>query len=157
MKKLYYFSVFIYVTFVLTIEFLSLSYGEDKFYFLTSTSMMPTIRPNSLLFIKRQSAYEVGDVVGYYAKVNEKEEIVAHRIVGIGGNVYLTQGDSNSEPDGVLVLPRLVIGRVVLAVPVMGYLLSIMENLVAKLLLITLPALVIVGIEVKRLIRLARE
>ena len=117
-----------------------------KAYIIASGSMDPVLAIGSLVIVQPENSYYTGQVISYYKTVDtsgnlEKiqvdqslgpinasnaEIIVTHRIVSIlnqqGIAHYRTKGDVNSEPDQELVSHSRVIGRVVLVIPVIGYL-----------------------------------
>ena len=80
---------------------------------VTGTSMKPLIRSGSVLRIAplrpSTGAPKRGDIVLFSAPSGR---LLAHRIVDIQGESYLTKGDSSGEPDG-LVGHRQLLGRVV--------------------------------------------
>ena len=94
--------------------------GKIKFFTNKSYSMSPAVPKNGLSIVVKLPFYDPGDVIVYYALINKKEEIISHRIVRMGGNVYLTKGDNNQAVDPTIVLPRLIIGKVILTIPYLG-------------------------------------
>jgi len=109
--------------------------------------MNPSINTGNITIVKKMDGYEVGDIVSYYAKINEKEEIITHRITQIGGNVYVTKGDNNLAIDPPIILPRLIIGKVVLIIPYLGYIVSFAKSAFGLWLTIIIPAALIILIE----------
>lgn len=118
-----------------------------------SDSMNPAIDRGSITIVKSFASYQIGDAIAYYAQIDGQEEIITHRIMDIGGNVYTTKGDANEVADRELVKPRLVIGRVIATVPYLGYLITFAKSLVGNWLLIILPAFIIIASEILRIIR----
>ncbi len=110
--------------------------------------MNPTINTGSLLVVKKSYEYDVGNIISYYAKINGKEEIVTHRIFRIGGNIYLTKGDANQAIDEQKVIPRLIIGKVILIIPYLGYPIGFAKTPVGTWLLIIFPAILIIFTEI---------
>ena len=86
-----------------------------------------------------------------YAKINNKEEIVTHRIYRIGGNVYLTKGDNNAAIDEYKILPRLIIGQVVAIIPNLGYIFSFAKSPIGVILVIIFPAVCFILCEVVKI------
>ena len=58
-------------------------------------SMEPNIHADDLIFVARQEAYGVGDVVVYQSG----ESLVVHRIIAMENGMVTTQGDANNAPD----------------------------------------------------------
>jgi signal peptidase len=110
---------------------------------LESTSMEPGLRPGSLLLIQKELSYQPGDVVSLWERVNGKDELVTHRIMGIGGNVYITKGDSNQLYDRGSTPERLIEGRVVMSVPVLGGLVMFLQSKVGLAMLMILIAIIL--------------
>lgn len=106
--------------------------------------MNPTIDTGSIIIVKKQDYYDVGDAVSYSTLVDGKETIITHRIVSIGGNVYVTKGDANVAVDRAIILPRLIIGKVVVIIPYVGYILSWVKSSLGVIFAIILPASAII-------------
>jgi len=117
-----------------------------------SDSMNPEINRGSITIVKSFVNYQVGEAIAYYAQIDGREEIITHRIMGIGGNVYTTKGDANEVVDRELVKPRLVIGKVIVIIPYLGYLITFVKSLLGNWLLIIFPAALIIASELIRII-----
>ncbi|MFA5886793.1 MAG: signal peptidase I [Patescibacteria group bacterium] len=141
--------VFIFIIIIFSVDIFS------PFHSFTnkSDSMNPLIDRGSLTIVKSFSKYEIGEAIAYYAQIDGQEEIITHRITGIGGNVYTTKGDANEVADRELVKPRLVIGRVIFIIPYLGYLITFAKSLVGTWLSIIIPAIFIIAFELIRIIR----
>ncbi len=129
---------------------------EWGFGFLTTKtySMSPTIDPGSLTAVIKSGYYDVGDIISFYDLDEDGNEIiVTHRIVQIGGNVYVTKGDSNPAHDGTKVLPRLIIGKVLFILPYLGYFLTFAKSSLGLVLLIWIPASIVAFVEMYRVLR----
>ncbi|MDD2482909.1 MAG: signal peptidase I [Candidatus Shapirobacteria bacterium] len=113
-----------------------------------SDSMVPTIFPGSLIIIHKEAWYEKGDIITFWSKVKEKEILVTHRINRIGGNVYVTKGDSNYYQDYTLVVPRLIDGRVVMIIPYLGFILEFFRSKIG-LTLFMIPVVFVIYKEIK--------
>jgi signal peptidase I len=61
------------------------------------TSMYPTIRPGSVVVVRKESSYRVGEIVAYHNP--DLHAVVFHRIVGRDGSKYVFKGDNNPFPD----------------------------------------------------------
>ncbi len=78
-------------------------FGYRLFYVVTG-SMEPTLPIGSMLVVKSQDTYEVGDIITFYSRDESiKGYPNTHRIVKIfeeyGRTVYITQGDANNIQD----------------------------------------------------------
>lgn len=119
-----------------------------------SGSMEPAISTGSLVLVSAQERYAVGDVITYRNPGNDGVP-TTHRIIeeGLQGGelAYTTQGDANESIDPRAVVDEWIIGKVVLAVPYLGYLLDFARQPIGFIFLIVLPALLIVFEEVTNL------
>jgi signal peptidase len=93
-------------------------------------SMEPAIHLGSAIVVKPVDPAElaVGDVVSM--QVGSERATYTHRIITVvdrpDGRWIRTQGDANAAPDPTLVRATAVIGRVELAIPLIGYLLALL-------------------------------
>jgi signal peptidase len=91
-------------------------------------SMEPSIHLGSLMLVTRvdPASVAVGDVV----TVRTASSIVTHRVVTIdhhdGTQWFTLKGDANEQPDGAPYVATDLIGRVLLVVPVAGYVLAML-------------------------------
>ena len=86
---------------VALVAFLALapaSLGGSNTYVVTrGTSMLPTIKPDSLVVIRAESSYHVGEIVAYHNR--DLNAVVLHRIVARDGSKYVFKGDNNQFAD----------------------------------------------------------
>ena len=151
----FYFAVIgVYIVLCIVLKITSSGIFSLKFFTNRSYSMSPSIDQNSLTVVKKQDSYEVGDVITFYDN-GARNEIVTHRVIGIGGNVYKTKGDANVLADDSIVVPRLIIGKVVLIVPYFGLFLSFLKTGIGTFLFVILPAFIFVLLEVRKVIALS--
>lgn len=143
----------VYLVFVLIVIIFSVDIFSPYHSFTNkSDSMNPAIDRGSITIVQSFPEYQVGDAIAYYANIDGQIEIITHRIMAIGGNVYTTKGDANEVADRELVKPRLVIGKVVYTIPYLGYLITFSKKLFGTWLLIISPAILIVASELTRII-----
>ena len=103
-------------------------------YSVISGSMEPAYHTGSLIYVRPVPVSELseGDVITY----SVAEGVVAtHRIVdvvadedGSGQVSFATKGDANETADAGLVDGRNVIGTPVIAIPLLGYLISYLQR-----------------------------
>ncbi len=145
----------IYLAYLFIVIIFSLNFfGYIQCFTNKSNSMSPSINTGSIIVVKKSNTYQIGEAISYYAKIDEEESIITHRITGIGGNVYTTKGDANEVADREIVLPRLVIGKVVLIIPYLGYLITFAKSLLGMQLSIIAPALIIICLELIKISKL---
>ena len=118
-----------------------------------SGSMEPSILTGSLVVIRPQISYGVGDVVTFESA--SADVPTTHRIVGVresaGKPFFMTKGDANEEADTQEAALRSVIGKVIIAVPYAGFVLDFARQPLGFLFLIILPALVIIFGEIEKI------
>jgi signal peptidase I len=71
--------------------------GPNTYVITRGTSMLPTIKPYSLVVIRQQSSYRVGEIVAYHNR--DLHAVVLHRIIARDGSKYVFKGDNNQFPD----------------------------------------------------------
>lgn len=154
LSKFYYLFIIGYVLIAFIIASFSIGIFGFNAYTNSSDSMDPIIKKGSVIIVHSQTEYKIGDIISYHALINDKEEIIAHRIVDMGGNVYLTKGDSNQFVDREKVIPRLIIGKVIIIFPNLGFIINNLNNRIIIDLIFILPAAFIIFKEVKKIITL---
>ena len=128
--------------------------GNYKVMTVLSGSMEPAIKMGSVVVIKPQEEYKVGDVItfGSYSKTKPP---ITHRIYQIkevnGKKVYITKGDANNAPDQKEVAKRDVVGKVLFSVPYLGYAVDFAKKPVGFMLIVIIPAIIIIYDEVKNI------
>ncbi|PJE63027.1 signal peptidase I [Candidatus Roizmanbacteria bacterium CG10_big_fil_rev_8_21_14_0_10_39_6] len=116
-------------------------------FLVLSGSMEPTIMTGDIIIISSQPAYAQRDVVTFK---NIDERIVTHRLmkkVGEGKTVrFETKGDANRSEDEDLIQPDQILGKVVLVIPKLGYLVAFSKTVPGFIVFIVIPAfLLLVG------------
>lgn len=95
-----------------------------KAYVVTSSSMEPTIRPGSVIYVAPYRDLEeirVGDIVSF----ETGGVLVTHRIVALDQekNQAVTKGDGNRAADAAPLPLERILGKVRFQIPGIGYLL----------------------------------
>lgn len=131
--------------------------GNVEIKIVKSGSMEPAIPIGSLVVAKPVDVYRIGDVITFGADTATQIP-TTHRIVGVrdaqGSTFYATKGDANEEADSKEVREGEIIGKVVLSLPYVGFILDFAKQPIGFLLLIALPAAIII---LDELIAIARE
>lgn len=104
-------------------------------------SMSPTIKINSLIYVKNYDNFEdynVGDIVVFTDSALQKS--FTHRIVEIDteNECFTTKGDANSENDLGTTSFEYAKGKVVTVIPYAGYLVKFLRNTAVKVAVIVL-------------------
>lgn len=118
-----------------------------------SGSMTPTIRKGDAVVIGEVHKHDlkVGDIVSYRSAADQAV-IITHRIVQVEPmwGLIVTKGDNTQRNDKPVPISE-VIGKVNIRVTYLGYVLNFLRSPVGLITSVYLPALVIVGLELKRL------
>ena len=181
LQKMYYYTHFVTKSFLLAIlVLLVLVFGGLTFYFgdlmynvktgnykspllsayvIASPSMVPAIKVNDAVIIKRVSNddLQVGDIITFKNdELNVNGYTITHRIVGKekaanGEYVYYTKGDNNYKEDNGLVRSGDIYGKVVLKIPKIGFVQNFLTKPSGFLISILVPMLVVILYEIVRL------
>lgn len=81
-------------------------------------SMEPAIPVGSIVITKEKSSYEIEDIISF----QEEGAIITHRIISIDRERYITKGDANNVADTEEVQQKQILGKVILTIPLLGYL-----------------------------------
>lgn len=145
----------------LTIYFLDILYnvktGNYKSpmfgaYVIVSPSMVPTIKVNDAIIIKRVDAdrLKLGDIITFKNDdLNVGGYTITHRIVGRqisrdGELIFRTKGDNNNNEDDGLVRTGDVYGKVIFKIPKLGYIQKFVSTPKGFLISILIPTLIVV-------------
>lgn len=161
MKKLGRTIYYIFIAFIVAVALLLIVSvfpipGNYKVMTVLSGSMEPTIKMGSVVVIKPQEEYKVGDVItfGSYSKTKPP---ITHRIYQIkevnGKKVYITKGDANNAPDNREVKEKDILGRVIFSVPYFGYLASFAQKPYGFATLIIIPAILVIADQIKVIVK----
>ena len=141
------------VGFTIVISLAIFSQGQpfsNRLFAITSGSMRPKIPMGSLVLVKPQNTYKVGDVITF----RDEKRIVSHRIVSVNswGEVK-TKGDANNEADRLPIKSDQIIGQVVFSLPRLGRLLMLLKSKIGVVLLVVLPGSVLIWQEIMSVIK----
>jgi signal peptidase len=136
----------VFVSFVVASSALNLT-GGYRLLFVKSGSMRPSIPMGSLIFTKPQESYKPGEVITFEEQ-GTSGNLVTHRISDIeqleDEKLFITRGDANDANDSARVDEKSVVGKVVWAIPLIGYVVSFAKTTVGLIVLIIIPATLIV-------------
>ncbi len=154
-------TLFVLVAFVMVASVIPLPW-KTSMKVVLSGSMEPTISTGSVVFIKPNSAYTIGDVITFMNRGDTNASIpTTHRIVSVraveGSYIFTTKGDANNTPDVTEVPQDRVIGTVFFSIPLLGYLVSFAKTTLGFLLLVVVPAVLVILEEMKTIVREIKE
>lgn len=128
------------------------NFGNYKLLAVQSGSMTPAISTGSMVVVKSFEDYAKGDVITFKREKDKYssslQNTTTHRIAEVQltdqGIEYFTKGDANNGRDNTPVTKDLVIGRVILSVPFLGYFIYFTKTLPGFILLVIIPATLII-------------
>ncbi len=130
--------------------------GNFKILTVLSGSMEPTIKTGSIVFVKPEKDYKINDVITFGPNTKTQTP-VTHRIYDIkivaGEPVYITKGDANESADTREISKKDVVGKVLFSIPYFGYLIFFARKPLGFVLLITVPAIIILIDEIRKIIK----
>lgn len=122
-------------------------------YIVLSGSMKPAFDTGSLVFVKPISAEMIkeGDIITYRG-LGVGKQLISHRAVAIDntdGDIQITtKGDANNAIDPNPVTTENLVGKVVLAIPYLGYFIHFTQTKLGLIILILIPAAILLIFEV---------
>jgi signal peptidase len=132
--------------------------GMLQFYVVLSGSMQPTFQAGDVILTVDApvASLQVNDIITYHSPENSGY-LVTHRIVGRingeCGTAFQTKGDANEGVDQYLVSSDLVVGRMVFAIPYVGYVASISHSFIGFLFLVLAPGSIVICAEVLSIVK----
>ncbi|MCL5411651.1 MAG: signal peptidase I [Patescibacteria group bacterium] len=121
--------------------------GGYKFFTVMSGSMEPQIKTGSMVVDKEEGSYRTGDVVTF--KIRGGKDTVTHRVVETSSErtSYEVKGDANNAPDSEPVIKSNVIGKVILSIPYLGYLIAFARTMPGLIIFVVIPTTIIIYTE----------
>lgn len=103
-----------------------------------SGSMEPTLSVGDLLIVRKQDAYETGDIVVYQSGSMP----VVHRIVSVSDDAVVTRGDANNANDQPFPMTAIK-GGVIAIIPWVGYLVWALKRPAAVVTMLAVAVLLV--------------
>ncbi len=138
--------------------------GENKpplfnAYIIISPSMVPTINVEDAIIVKRVDAKELkkGDIITFTSTDSRYSGLtITHRIVGIEKSqndklLFTTKGDANNVEDGARVKPENIYGKVILRIPMIGYIQYFLSQSYGWLIAIVIPSVGVIIYDVMKM------
>lgn len=130
-----------------------------KPFVVQSGSMEPAIKVGSVVVSIPQKDYQGGDILTFALDGNAKN-LVTHRLEAVlypegidKEAIYLTSGDANEEFDRWKVKKEHIVGKVILSIQYLGYMVEFAKKPQGFTLLVIIPATIIIYEELKFLKR----
>ena len=120
--------------------------GQLAVKVVKSGSMEPAIMTGSIVIDKPSASYAVGDVITF-GNDTKTQIPTTHRIIATSGadstETFTVKGDANDAPDPTVVKLSDIRGKVIFAIPYLGYLLAFAKTKLGFFLLVGIPGLVV--------------
>lgn len=153
-KAVYYLILAVIAAVVAVLVMSVFSVGGMKTLIVLSGSMEPKIRTGSVVAVKPEKNYAVGDVITFGENTKTKKP-TTHRITEIkddgGTKSYITKGDANNAPDQKPVSEKEIMGKVLFSVPYAGYGVAAAQKPIGFLLIVVVPAVIIIYEEARNI------
>lgn len=120
--------------------------GNYKMMAVQSGSMEPTIKTGSIVVVKPEKDYKVGDIITF-KDLNKSKTTVTHRIASVSGQFVTTKGDANKTADTDLINKSQIVGKEFLAIPYIGYIVGFSKTQTGFIILVIIPATLIIYTE----------
>ena len=123
-----------------------------KVYKITTLSMQPAIPAGSLVFSYPAKKYKVGDIINY-KEVNPRTNtytgrVLTHRIIETrieeGFYAHTGKGDNNEHPDPGEIRTPDITGRVILILPILGYIDYLVRTIPGFIIFIGIPSILLI-------------
>lgn len=126
---------------------------------IMSGSMEPAVQVGSIVVTQKIDVDNVnaGDIIVFHRSDSKTLHRVVEKIVENDSYYFKTKGDANEDPDPWLVQPEQVQGALLLTIPYYGYLLYYAGTPIGFVLMVIVPAALLIGNEVKKIIQLKKE
>ena len=100
--------------------------GDTDFVSVFGQSMLPTIKPGSVVIIKSQLDYELGEIVAFIHP--DSGDKIVHRIIEVHDDGFTIKGDNNESNDPGPITHEEIIGEAIFVVPNIGHVLILLKN-----------------------------
>lgn len=128
------------------------------FYTIISPSMEPNINVYDVVLVKKTNINKLkkGDVITFYSTNNYFGDTpITHRIANIDDRAsIIVKGDHNEKADNEKVIPKNIIGKVILVIPSLGKLQFFLASKSGFIVAIIIPAIVIITYDVYKIMKM---
>lgn len=128
------------------------------FYTIISPSMEPNINVYDVVLVKKTNINKLkkGDVITFYSTNNYFGDTpITHRIANIDDRTsIIVKGDYNEKADNEKVIPKNIIGKVILVIPSLGKLQFFLASKSGFIVAIIIPAIVIITYDVYKIMKM---
>lgn len=152
-------SVLIFVAVIILLSTLNLP-NSYKLMVVQSGSMEPAIKTGSVVMVRPEPTYKIGDVITF-RNIKDPKITTTHRVYEINGGLFTTKGDANDATDSTQVTQNQIIGKTVFTLPYLGYPVNFAKTQKGLIILVIIPAVIIIYSELINIkneaVRLVKE
>ena len=118
-------------------------------YIVLSGSMSPAFDTGSVIFVEPMEPEDIreGDIITYRG-LGDSSLLTTHRVMGIEGSgqdlEFITKGDANDVNDPYPIPGENLVGRVVMSVPYLGFLMGFGQSKQGLLVLVVIPGVLLI-------------
>lgn len=129
-------------------------FGSYRSFVVQSGSMEPAISTGDIIITKSQNVYNTGDIITF-----DNKGLVTHRIIAAEkeSEEFHTKGDANRTNDEDKIAPEQIVGKVIMTIPRLGYLMSFAKTFNGLMLLVLIPASLYIIDELLNIIKNAKQ
>lgn len=125
-------------------------------YVVLSGSMSPAFNAGDVVVVNKSATYGMNDIITFNDP-NIPGKIITHRIIKSENKnnqqIFTTKGDANNTEDKLSIPSTSVLGKVLFAVPKLGYFVNFSKTIPGFLLFIILPGVIIIISELLSLVK----
>lgn len=125
-------------------------------FVVQSGSMEPAIMTGDIIVVQTQEKYFINDVITFLS--GENKRVVTHRIIEINSdNNFITKGDANRVGDDDVVSFSDVVGKVILVVPRLGFLVAFTQTTPGLVVMVLIPVIILVLDKLLKIINVSKK
>jgi len=110
--------------------YLIFDYYQIKILKVVTSSMGPAIKEGSLVLIRKDNVFKIGDIASY--RTLQNKNVITHRITKISKlqdkYYFYFKGDANENPDPSPISDSEIIGKYFFSIPFLGDMCNFMKN-----------------------------
>jgi signal peptidase len=130
-----------------------------SFYYVLTESMEPEIHSGDMILGRKAAPEElqVGDVVTYIGDTGSfNGKVITHEIIEIDGDILITKGVANPEPDPAIHKSQ-VLSKYVTTIPLAGKIFSVINSKLGFVFLIITPLGLLIINEISIIVKAVKE
>ena len=125
--------------------------GDTKYEPVLTGSMEPAIPVGGVVIIKptNPETIQIDDIICFQFS---ESTLITHRVVNVSTTGFVTKGDANENNDLRIVEPNQIVGKVVLILPLLGYIGTFAQTTIGFIVLLAIPAALIIIFEIRNIL-----